>query len=232
MKPAPPTICAIITSCVDRSFIVRLLLTGRGGRLVLPAADTRHGRVVNGRRPALDRNRRTRLSGGETRGMMMGKRLFKTAALLLVAAASVGAKGPVVGQPAPDFQVKLMDGSKVSLADLKGQVVVLNFWATWCGPCKHELPLLDTYYRVQKPHGLRVFAITTEGSVPLYALKNLFAALAITPIKGIKGPYNDLGAVPTNYIIDRKGVVRYAKAAAFGLDDLNRELVPLLEEPA
>ncbi len=142
------------------------------------------------------------------------------------------AKAPVVGQPAPDFQVKLMDGSKVSLADLKGQVVVLNFWATWCVPCKRELPLLDSYYRVQKAHGLRVFAITTEGSVPNYALKSLFAAMAITPIKGIKGPYADMSAVPTNYVIDRKGVVRYAKAAAFDLDDLNRELVPLLKEPA
>ena len=94
------------------------------------------------------------------------------------------------------------------------------------------MPLLDAYYRGQKDHGLRVFAITTEGSVPNYALKNLFAAMAITPIKGIKGPYADLHAVPTNYVIDRKGVVRYAKAAAFDLDDLNREIVPLLKEPA
>ncbi len=153
-------------------------------------------------------------------------------AMAMALAAPAVAKTPTVGQPAPDFQVKLMDGSKVSLADLKGQVVVLNFWATWCGPCKRELPLLDAYYRMQKDHGLRVFAITTEGSVPNYALKNLFAALSITPIKGIKGPYGDVKAVPTNYVIDRKGTVRYAKAAAFDLDDLNRELVPLLKEPA
>ena len=151
-------------------------------------------------------------------------------ALSLALAVSAGAVS--VGQPAPDFQVKLMDGSKVSLADLKGQVVILNFWATWCGPCKRELPLLDSYYRVQKGHGLRVFAITTEGSLPNYALKGLFGALAITPIKGIKGPYAEQHAVPTNYIIDRRGVVRYAKAAAFDLDDLNREIVPLLNEPA
>ena len=151
-------------------------------------------------------------------------------AAALAIAAPAAAKAPVVGQPAPDFQVKLMDGTKVSLADLRGQVVILNFWATWCGPCKRELPLLDAYYRVQKNHGLRVFAITTEGSVPNAALKDLFGALAITPIKGIKGPYAEKNAVPTNYVIDRRGIVRYAKAAAFDLDDLNRELVPLLNE--
>ena len=163
----------------------------------------------------------------------MGNQRFVRIAMLAAAAlALAGAKAPSVGQPAPDFQVKLMDGTKVSLADLKGQVVVLNFWATWCAPCKRELPLLDAYYRLQKQHGLRVFAITTEDSVPAYQLKNLFAALAITPIKGIKGPYGVQRAVPTNYIIDRRGVVHYAKAAALDLDDLNRELVPLLKEPA
>ncbi len=137
----------------------------------------------------------------------------------------------LIGKPAPDFELTLLDGGRVTLSQLRGQVVVLNFWATWCVPCRAELPLLDAYYRRTKQHGLRVFAVTTEGSVPLFKMKPLFAALAITPIKRIKGRYDLIGsAVPTNYIIDRAGVVRYAKAAALDLDDLNRELVPLLKE--
>nr|WP_174296572.1 TlpA disulfide reductase family protein [Sphingomonas bacterium] len=153
--------------------------------------------------------------------------------LALAAPASAGRKPqPVVGEMAPDATLKLVDGSSVSLLDLRGQVVVLNFWATWCVPCRRELPLLDAYYRQQKPHGLAVYAITTEDSLPLYLLRPLFKAMAIPPVRALKGPYETIKAVPTNYIIDRAGRIRYMKAAAFDLDDLNRELAPLLQEPA
>ncbi|MBY0283984.1 MAG: TlpA family protein disulfide reductase [Sphingomonas sp.] len=142
------------------------------------------------------------------------------------------AKEPKVGQPAPDFEMTLVDGSKVKLADLRGQVVVINFWATWCVPCRTELPTLDAFYYARKDAGLRVFAITTEDSVPLYQLKKLFAAMRMSPVRRLRGPYTDLGALPTNYVIDRAGRVRYAKAGAFDLDDLNAVVMPLLREPA
>jgi hypothetical protein len=77
-----------------------------------------------------------------------------------------------------------------------------------------------------------VFAVTTEDSVSDRQLKPLFGLLAIQPVRRLKGPYEILGAVPTNYVIDRAGKVRYAKAGAFDLDDLNEVLVPLLKEPA
>lgn len=137
-----------------------------------------------------------------------------------------------VGAVAPDFSMVLVDGSKVSLADLRGKVVVLNFWATWCVPCRKELPLLDAYYATQKDAGLRVFAVTTEDSVPLYQLKKLFAVMRIPAVKRIKGPYDWIGGVPTNIVIGRDGKIRYAKAGAFELDALNAILVPLLREPA
>ncbi len=142
------------------------------------------------------------------------------------------AAGVKIGQPAPEATLSLTEGKPIKLSELRGQVVVLNYWATWCGPCKVELPMLDKYYRIQGKHGLRVFAVATEDSLPAKVLKPLFAAMAITPVRKVRGPYGDYNAVPTNIVIDRAGVVRYAKAGAFDLDDLNQILVPLLQEPA
>jgi cytochrome c biogenesis protein CcmG, thiol:disulfide interchange protein DsbE len=154
-------------------------------------------------------------------------RCIITAGLILAAPATAK---PVIGQIAPEFELTLIDGAKVKLSELRGQVVLLNFWATWCVPCRKELPLLDGYYRAAGKHGLRVFAITTEDSVPLSKLKALFAAMAIPSARRIKGSYKVLDGVPTNYVIDRSGRLRYAKAGSFELDDLNALLVPLLKE--
>ena len=170
------------------------------------------------------------------KGVLMGPGLFARlgfiGAACLLSHTAIAATPPRIGSAAPDFELTLMDGSKVSLASLKGQVVLLNFWATWCVPCRKELPTLDGYYALQKPHGLRVFAITTEGSVPLFQLKKLFAAMAIPSARRIKGPYGPLTGVPTNFVIDRAGVLRYAQSGAFDLDSLNTVLVPLLQEKA
>ncbi len=159
--------------------------------------------------------------------------------LLTLAAAGVASRAapamatpPRVGTAAPDFELTLIDNSKVRLSEMRGMVVLLNFWATWCGPCRVELPLLDRYYRLRRDNGLRVFAVTTEGSLPIFQLRTLFAAMAIPSARRIRGPYDSLGAMPTNFVIDRAGMVRYAGTGAFNLARLNALLIPLLNEPA
>ena len=154
-----------------------------------------------------------------------------SALLALVMASSAHASRPTLGERAPNFELTLFDGEKVSLESLRGQVVVINFWATWCVPCRTELPTLDAYYRIQRPHGMRVFAVATEDSVPQQRLKALFDKLAVQAVRRVKGPYAPMKAVPTNFVIDREGIVRYAQAGALDLDMLNEILVPLLRQP-
>jgi len=157
-------------------------------------------------------------------------------AALLAAAVSAGLaahqREPELGKAAPDFHVRTFAGDRLSLHDFKGQVLILNFWATWCGPCRTELPLLNSYYRLRKDAGLRVLAVTTEDSLPLDSLKPLAAHLDIPMAREFKGGYGPPAAVPTNYIIDRDGILRYAKAGAFSLEELNELLIPLLSPPA
>lgn len=154
-------------------------------------------------------------------------------ALSLLAASTAATATPRVGEVAPDFTLTLLDGRTVSLSELRGEVVVLNFWATWCAPCRQELPILNGYYAMQKHQGLRVFAVLdqSEASIPPSRLKTYLGQLAMPSARRIAGPYAPMGALPTNYVIDRAGVVRYARTGAFDLNALNRLIMPLLREP-
>ncbi|MES2444221.1 MAG: TlpA disulfide reductase family protein [Pseudomonadota bacterium] len=149
------------------------------------------------------------------------------------AAPAPGSKKVVIGQPAPEFTLRTFGKEDISLSSLRGQVVVLNLWATWCVPCREEMPMMDRYFRTHSAKGLRIFAVATEDSVRPGRLKELSNALAF-PLAGRLrgGAYDPLKGVPTSYIIDRKGVVRYAKAAAFTWESFDAVLRPLLAEPA
>jgi peroxiredoxin len=154
--------------------------------------------------------------------------LAGVAAVTLAGAAQAG---PKVGKPAPDFTVTTFGGRTVHMADLKGDVILLNFWATWCAPCRVELPMLEGAFQAYSKYGFQVLAVATEDSLPEKKLRPLAAQLTIPLVKHMKGPYHDLRAVPTSYIIDRSGKLVYAKAGALDLQTLNAIVVPLLKEP-
>lgn len=167
-----------------------------------------------------------------THGSRVAALVFCAFALTCTAGAHPKSKFEV-GKPAPDFQVTTFDGQKLTLADFKGQVLVLNFWATWCGPCKKELPLLEGYYRAQQAAGLRILAVATEDSLTPFQLRPLAKILTIPMAKRFKGPdYGEIKALPTNFVIDRQGILRYAEAGGFTPKSIATLLGPMLAESA
>jgi cytochrome c biogenesis protein CcmG, thiol:disulfide interchange protein DsbE len=138
---------------------------------------------------------------------------------------------PKVGELAPPFKLQTIEGATIESGDLKGKVIVINLWATWCGPCRRELPLLSGFHQILESKGLRIYPVLTHDNVSKKSIKAFAGDLRMPLIWRMKGKYPVIKGLPTNYVIDRAGVVRYAKAAALDLNDLNRLLVPLLNEP-
>jgi cytochrome c biogenesis protein CcmG/thiol:disulfide interchange protein DsbE len=151
---------------------------------------------------------------------------------LLVPVAGNAKKAPKVGDPAPDFNISLLDHTNVSLADLKGQVVVINLWASWCVPCKEEMPMLDYMQRHLSTHGLRIIGVVTNDRVELWRVKNVAKVLGYSVSMYMWGNYPSDGGLPTSYVIDRKGIIRQIKLGSYTTESFAREVVPLLEESA
>lgn len=152
-------------------------------------------------------------------------------ALALIAAPAAAHAGPV-GKPAPKFTIVDYEGRETTQADLKGKVVLLNYWATWCAPCRNEMPAIDTYMRRHRNAPLAVYAITVDNNVPYSRLKFLDDSLVFPLVQKLKGRgYGVLDGVPTTYVIDKAGVIRHAKAGALDLPRLEALLTPLLAEP-
>ena len=161
------------------------------------------------------------------------KGLATLALLGMPAGASAKKVEATVGQPAPPFSLTTYSKQKLKLADLQGKVVVINWWATWCGPCKAEMPMMSAFHRRHKDEGFEIFGVTTEDSVPPYMLKRVSEVLSYPLALHFSGDgYPILNGVPTSYVIDRHGVIRYAKAGAFNEQDFDAIILPLLREPA
>jgi peroxiredoxin len=116
------------------------------------------------------------------------------------------------GAPAPAFQLTSNAGKPVALADLKGQIVLLNFWASWCGPCRQEMPILEQLNRQYHAKGVALLGVNVEpdSAVAVNWLKATpvtFPILFDTDSKVSK--LYEVEGMPNTVIVDRKGVVRY-----------------------
>jgi peroxiredoxin len=135
------------------------------------------------------------------------------AALLLVSAgpafAAATAQPPA---PAPDFSLAARDGGTVQLSSLKGQVVMINFWATWCGPCRQEMPLLEQLHAKYEPLGFTLLGVNVEpdsaaATTWLKGMPVTFPILFDTQ-NAVAEQFGVMG-MPSSVFVDREGRVRY-----------------------
>ena len=120
---------------------------------------------------------------------------------------------PQVGFPAPGFTLPDLSGMDVNLADLQGRVVVLNFWASWCPPCRAEMPAFEQAFRKYEDQGLVVLAVNASHQDPFGDMQAFLEPLAptFTILRDATGAVNRLYAItslPTTFFIARDGTIR------------------------
>ncbi|MFM1885539.1 MAG: hypothetical protein RL026_696 [Pseudomonadota bacterium] len=122
---------------------------------------------------------------------------------------------PASGTPAPAFELPTLQGHPLALASLRGQVVLVNFWATWCGPCRQEMPLLEQMHRKYQPLGVTVLGVNVEpdSATALQWLQTRPVSFPVVSDKdGAVSRLYGVPGMPGTVILDRKGVVRFAHA--------------------
>jgi thiol-disulfide isomerase/thioredoxin len=123
--------------------------------------------------------------------------------------ASDSAFNPWIGVKAPDIAITTLDGKTIKLSQLKGKRVVLNFWATWCGPCIMEMPHFARLYKESSRNDLIIIGISNEDDTRVRsfaATKAVNYPIAVS--KDLPSPYKDIKAIPTTFFIDRNGMVQ------------------------
>jgi cytochrome c biogenesis protein CcmG, thiol:disulfide interchange protein DsbE len=133
------------------------------------------------------------------------------AILSLVVAPQPARAAPEIGKAAPELVVTELDGQTFDLAKLRGKVVLVNYWATWCAPCRKDMPKLDAFYRRYHDQNLEMIGISVDRASDLPKVRKVMAKLAY-PVAVLKAVTNDgfgpPAGVPITWIIDTDGKVR------------------------
>jgi peroxiredoxin len=138
-----------------------------------------------------------------------------------------------VSYPAPELSLNNLQGTAESLADYRQSVVLVNNWATWCPPCKAEMPTLESYYEQHAPEGFMIVAIEAGDSQanvqPFVESHGLKFRIWLDPgnasLKAFRNPN-----LPNSFVLDRNGTVRYAWTGEISRAMLEKYVTPLLGE--
>lgn len=146
--------------------------------------------------------------------------------------------GRAVGQAAPDFTLPTIDGDQVTLSELKGQVVLINFWASWCAPCRQEMPELIRAYTTYQDRGLVILGLNATDQDRIENVQAFvnefqipFPVLLDQEGHVTNDLYNLLG-FPMSVFVDRLGVIRHVQLGPMTGEQVDSNVLPLLEEGA
>jgi peroxiredoxin len=138
---------------------------------------------------------------------------------------------------APEFKLANRAGGELALSGLRGQVVMINFWASWCGPCRQEFPALDEMYRKYKPMGFAMVGINVESEKAdaerFLSARPVSFPILFDPDNRVSGSYG-VSAMPTTVLVDRKGHIRWLHRAYKPGDEAEyiAQIRAMLREPS
>jgi peroxiredoxin len=148
------------------------------------------------------------------------------------AAAEADLKPSAKRNAAPDFVLTDADGRKVKLSDYKGKVVLLNFWATWCGPCKLEIPWFVEFEKAYRDKGFAVLGVSMDEEgweiVKPYIQDKQVNYRVMVATEEVAQKYGGVDALPTTFMIDRQGKIASTHIGLVGKKDYENEIAQLL----
>jgi peroxiredoxin len=145
-------------------------------------------------------------------------------------------KDPWIGRPAPDFTLESLDGRRISLHDLRGKVVLVNFWATWCAPCRVEMPWLMDFSTRYRSQGLEVIGVSVDDGNPEKVRKfvqdmRVNYSIVLQDDKVVIA-YGGVRFLPQTFFVDRNGTVTAHSFGIHGKDDFEADIQRSLSGPS
>ncbi len=138
-----------------------------------------------------------------------------------------------VGKVMPPIQVKLIDSStSLQVGGKPGKVTIINFWATWCAPCRAEMPAIQTYYEKYKSKGLEVIAISMDDAKDLEQVRKISQNYTFSVAIKSDSDYKNLGRIwrmPSTFIVDKNGILQ--KNGHIGQPTVDLEMLELIVTP-
>lgn len=151
---------------------------------------------------------------------------------ILLWAPPAGADEPAVGRKAPDFTFTAPDGRTVKLSDYRGKPLALHFWATWCGPCIRELPLIAALAaKSQELTSLAVNCAETDREVSSFLRDRKLNLNVVMDRDGQISQLYNIYAIPQTFMIDAEGFIKSIRVGAYNSRELNRDISALLSLP-